>query len=131
MGVKVIIAGGRDYHFTKEDKEWLDHIDAEYEITEVVHGGATGADTCGKYWAESRNISTVCFPVSKQDWITIGPGAGPLRNKRMAQYIASGMNGMCILFPGGKGTTNMHNQAVKHGLRIIKRENGNGIFEDN
>jgi hypothetical protein len=46
--MKLIIAGGRDYKFTKSDLEKLDSIEG---ITEVVSGGARGADKCGEIWA--------------------------------------------------------------------------------
>jgi len=132
MGVKAIIAGGRDYQFSPEDEEWLNSIDDEFEIIEVVHGNCKGADACGMLWAISRGIPVTAFKVTPEEWKTIGPGAGPLRNKRMAQYLSNtSENGICILFPGGKGTINMHNQAVKHKLVVLKREDDEGIFGNN
>jgi hypothetical protein len=40
--MKTIIAGGRHYRLTDEDYDFLDTLG----ITEVVCGGATGADEC-------------------------------------------------------------------------------------
>ena len=51
--MKTIIAGGRNYSFTKSDFEYLRSLD----ITEVVSGGAKGADQCGEVFAANHNIN--------------------------------------------------------------------------
>jgi len=104
--MKTILAGGRDYFFSCHDIDALDALN----ITEVVSGCATGADTCGEEWAKSRNIPIKQFPA---DWKKLKHAAGPIRNRQMAQYADA-----VVLFPGGKGTLNMFNEAKKHGLII-------------
>lgn len=106
--MRLIIAGGRDYKFTETDKSQLDKLVGE--VTEVVSGGATGADREGEKWAAGWKIFVTQFPA---DWRTHGRAAGPIRNRAMAEYADA-----VALFPGGKGTENMHKEAVKAGLKI-------------
>lgn len=108
--MKVIIAGGRDYIFTEEDKKTLDNLLNEIPITEVVSGCAPGADTCGERWAISNNIPIKKFPAN---WDKYGKSAGYKRNKQMAEYADA-----AILFPGGKGTSLMYSLAVQNKLFI-------------
>jgi len=105
--MKLIIAGGRDYRLTPKDIERLNALE---NITEVVSGGAPGADTEGENWATEQNLPITVF---KADWKRYGRGAGPRRNRDMAAY-ADGV----VLFPGGKGTENMFKEAQKASLNI-------------
>lgn len=105
--MKTVIAGGRDYSFTDLEPQLLDQL----PITEVVSGGANGADKEGEKWAESRDIPVKVFPA---DWRAYGRSAGPMRNKQMAQYAD-----LVVLFPGGKGTASMHSEAVRAGCQIV------------
>src|SRR5262245_41522164 len=110
--MKLIIAGGRDYHFTEADIATLDALWEQHPIEEVVHGGATGADECGAMWAKSRGIPVKRFPT---DWKAHGSAAGPIRNRQMAEYADA-----VALFPGGRGTLSMRNEAEKAGIKIME-----------
>ncbi len=113
-----LIAGGRDYVFGRDERKWLDGLNAALGITLVVHGAAPGADTGGRLWAEARGIATKAFPA---DWNRHGNAAGPLRNEAMANYLLHNYPAysVVILFPGGRGTANMHALAENRNLRII------------
>lgn len=111
--MRVIICGGRDYAFTAEDYAWLDGLRESLPITEVVHGGAPGADRWGGKWALKRKIPVVVFCA---EWRTLGKAAGPIRNDRMAKYAEA-----CIAFPGGRGTADMIRRATERGLRVIQK----------
>lgn len=108
--MKTIIAGGRNYYFTQEDIVFLDSI--KTQITEVVCGMASGADTCGKVWAEENGIPVAKFPA---DWNKFGKSAGFRRNREMAEYAYS-----LIAFPGGTGTKNMVETMKKLGKPVIE-----------
>jgi hypothetical protein len=105
-GISVIIAGGRDYELTETDLEKL----GELPIREVVSGGASGVDLGGEKWAESRGIPVKRFPA---DWKRHGRGAGPRRNRAMAEYADA-----VALFPGGRGTASMRKEAEKAGIEV-------------
>ena len=105
-GLSVIIAGGRDYELTESDLVQL----GELPIREVVSGGASGVDLGGEKWAESRGIPVKRFPA---DWKRHGRGAGPRRNRAMAEYADA-----VALFPGGRGTASMRKEAEKAGIEV-------------
>jgi len=108
--MKAIIAGGRTYQFTAYDVLRLDRLLTRVPITEVVCGGARGADECGKLWAESRGLYCRVFPA---DWDRFGKSAGMRRNAEMAAYAD-----VAVLFPGGRGTDNMAETALRKGLMV-------------
>lgn len=110
-GIKLIIAGGRDYNLTPSDYDNLVRIDIEHGVREVVCGGAKGVDELGKKWALRLLIDVQMFPAQ---WKKLGNRAGPIRNKEMAEYADA-----VALFPGGKGTENMYQEAKKSGLKIF------------
>ena len=107
--MRTIIAGGRDYAFSEADIQFLSSILSN--ISEVVCGGASGADSEGKAWAEENGIPVKLF---KADWKKHGRGAGPRRNAMMAEYADS-----LILFTGGRGSASMFKEADKKGLKIF------------
>lgn len=107
--MKTIIAGGRDYFLSREDFEFLKTL----EISEVVSGGARGADKGGEIFATHNKIPLKIFAA---DWTKLGKAAGPIRNEQMARYAEA-----VVLFPGGKGTENMFQNAKKYKLNIIDR----------
>ena len=47
------------------------------------------------------------------DWKAHGKAAGPIRNRDMAKHADQ-----VVLFPGGRGTENMYQEAKKAGLVI-------------
>jgi len=111
--MKAIIAGGRNYTLTKKDISFLDSL----EMDEVIVGGAKGADADAKAWARSRHIRVRVFPA---DWEKHGRSAGPIRNGQMAAYLAKQQGDKAvILFPGGRGTANMREQAGRAVLPIL------------
>lgn len=112
--MKLIIAGGRNYRLNAHDQAKLDCLLSE--VTEVVSGGATGAGAAGEEWAGRHGLPVRRFPA---DWARHGKKAGPIRNRIMAEYA-----GAVVPFPGGRGTENMHNEAVRCGLRVFDWRNG-------
>ena len=107
--MKLIISGGRKYKFNKEDIALLDSI--KHTITEIVTGGATGADSEGILWAITNGIPFKQFPA---DWSHLGKKAGIIRNKQMAIY-----GDAVLLFTGGRGTQNMYKCAVEEGITVL------------
>lgn len=108
--MKVICAGDRNYADYERVKTVLDRLHALLTITEIVSGGATGADALGEKWAEENGIDVRKFPA---EWNLYGRAAGPLRNKEMAEYADFLV---AFLKPGSKGTASMIEQAEMAGL---------------
>jgi hypothetical protein len=102
--MKCIIAGSRSitsYQTVKaaiESCPWLD------EVTEVVTGGAQGVDTLGDNWAWCQKIDRT---IMKANWEKHGKAAGPIRNKRMADYVGP-FGGLILVWDGqSAGSKNM------------------------
>ena len=120
--MKVIICGGRKHPpFTSEQVQWLDSLHEAYHFSEVIEGGAYGADRHAREWAYKRKIATVTF------WANWGMipsyAAGPVRNTKMLAYLAwvsKESKEACglVQFSGGKGTADMVSKAVIVGVRI-------------
>lgn len=106
--MKVIIAGCRDFndyaHVCQAIKE------SEFDITELVSGGASGVDRLGERYAKEIKIPLKLFPA---DWTKHGKKAGPIRNAEMANYS----DALIAVWDGcSKGTGNMIDQAKQKGL---------------
>lgn len=88
---------------------------AEEEITEVVSGGARGADALGEQWAAAHGVAC---KVMLACWDTHGKAAGPMRNKKMAEYV--GPDGALLALWDGVsyGTKHMISVAKMVGMRV-------------
>ena len=113
--MKVIICGGRHYSLSNDDIKFLDYNVLPI-ITELVSSGCAGADLGGEEWADQNNIPIRRFV---PDWNKYGRAAGPMRNEAMAMYLETSGSGMVVAFPGGRGTDNMVDCAVRYGIRVV------------
>lgn len=104
---KLLICGGRDFVWSSFAEWKLDTFHHFNPVSLVIEGGAKGADTIGRQWADSRNIPVQTF---KADWNTHGNSADPIRN---AQMLQDGQPNSVIAFDGGRGTDHMVSIAEK------------------
>jgi len=111
--MKLIIAGGRSYVFTEADLKALHVLHDDLCITEVVSGGAAGADRGGEYFAIGIKVPVKRFLA---DWDKHGKAAGPIRNREMAEYANA-----LFLLPGGRGTASMLTEARRAGILVYDR----------
>jgi hypothetical protein len=106
--MKVLICGSR--HF--QDRALMERTLSQFVITEVVEGGAPGADTLAKEWASANNIPvTECMA----EWEKYGRAAGPIRNRKM--LLEGPELVIAFMANGSRGTKNMVKQAEKVGVR--------------
>jgi phage tail protein X len=122
--VKLVIAGSRSI---AAKPKTIDRICQKAQIntdliTEVVSGKARGIDTAGELFAETKAITVKDFPA---DWTKYGKGAGPIRNKQMAEYCDFGI----IIWDGySSGSLNMMdhmNKLRKPYYLVIVEKSGN------
>lgn len=107
--MKVLVCGGRlyqNYERVAEELRDLGHI------SELIHGAANGADSCGARFARENQIPERAFPA---DWERYGKAAGPIRNKEM---LRAGAPDFVLAFPGGEGTKDMISRVKKAGIQI-------------
>jgi hypothetical protein len=97
-----LVCGGRDfsdYEFL-QDRLW--YYAVIYGFTELIHGGARGADALAAQWAKETGITARAFPAN---WQQLGRAAGPMRNQEM---IEIGKPDIVLAFlTGGNGTKDM------------------------
>jgi hypothetical protein len=106
----VIVAGSR-YLASASDVAYAIALSG-FNVTEVVSGGAPGADALGEQWARSRAIPVQRFPA---EWHVHGRSAGPIRNRAMAAYA----DALVALWDGASpGTGNMISAARAYRLRV-------------
>lgn len=109
--MKVIIAGGRTYDNAKDFYTHMKELEklqlANFFISEIVCGGAKGADRLGAKWGEYFNIPVKLFPA---DWEQYGKSAGYIRNSEMGGYADS-----LIAFWDGSS------KGTKHMIDIMKK----------
>jgi len=102
--MKVIVAGSRNW--TK--REWLfeelDRLHETLPITEVVSGGAKGADFLGEVWAVKNHVTLKRFPAEwRRPDGTVDKAAGFKRNVQMAEYA----DALAAFSTGTNGTAHM------------------------
>jgi len=124
--MKYAVVGDREFTDYKLMRDELAKIDG---ITEVVSGGARGADKLAEKWSEEylKKKATVF----KAEWNRWGKGAGPIRNKKIWDYADQGM---AFLAPRSRGTKNSIEWAEFLGkkvkivkVNIIRRNNESKI----
>jgi hypothetical protein len=103
--MKILVCGGRRYSDALTLGSWLGGIQRDHGITEIIEGGATGADFLARQYADFQNIPVRTF------------AAGPIRNRRM---LEEGKPDLVVAFPGGNGTANMIEQARAAGVKVLE-----------
>jgi hypothetical protein len=78
--MKLIVAGSRTF----QDNALLASVLGQHRhhITELLHGGARGADRLAFHWAVRHHVRSRCFAA---DWARFGKSAGIRRNNQLAQ----------------------------------------------
>lgn len=113
--MKILVCGGRNYKNKQRVFDKLDSVHKLTPISEIIQGGAWGADALAVAWATDNEIKITTYPANWEKW---GKVAGSIRN---AEMLAKNPNiEMVIAFPGGGGTENMINAARHADLCIIK-----------
>ena len=108
--MKIGVVGSRDFDDYKKLEKELNKIEG---ITEIVSGGAKGADTLAREFAEKNDIKLTEF---KPDYEQYGRGAPIRRNKKIVEY-----SDQIIAFWDGesRGTKNTIDIAEKQDKPII------------
>lgn len=110
---KVLVCGGRKFDDEKFLYDILDAMHAEFKFTEIIHGGAFGADKLAGKWASERGIKETVY---RPNYSKYPPHIAPFRrNTVMAQQKPN----LVVAFPGGNGTADMVKKAQRHKLNII------------
>lgn len=120
--MRVVIAGSRTFHNYPLLKNIVQG--SGFEITEVVNGGAKGADYCGVLYGTEYNIPIMTF---QADWDKYNKAAGVIRNSEMADYADVAIIVMLVY---SKGAMNMLFNMRKRNKRyyfVTVKPDENGI----
>ena len=99
--MRVLVCGGRNYDDWAYIVRVLDRVHARQPITQLIEGGATGADELARRWAQARGIEVATFLA---DRVRYQDRAGPIRN---AQMLREGRPELVVAFKGGRVTAHM------------------------
>jgi hypothetical protein len=122
--MRLLVCGGRTF----TDRAWLwaaiDLLHEAMPITEIIEGGATGADVRAGEWSEHRLGKKAT--VVEAEWERYSAGlkagqknpAGAIRNTEMAKMRPD----LVLACPGGPGTAHMIATAHAYGLRVVLLE---------
>jgi hypothetical protein len=115
--MRVLICGSRTWNRLEEIASVIERLPKD---TTIIHGAARGADSIAGACAEVAGLKVMAFPVTDEEWKTIGKGAGHIRNKRM---LDEGKPDVVIAFMDtdseSRGTTHMINLAESFGVRVV------------
>lgn len=109
--MRIVVCGGRKFNDWRALKATLDFLHAFEPITELIEGGALGADHLANCWAVFNRIKVTTV---RADWVRHGRKAGFLRNVKMAEMRPK----LVVAFPGGSGTHSMITQAKIRGIQV-------------
>lgn len=106
--MRILVCGGRDYQDEVRVAAVLSSIGG---ISQIIHGGARGADDLARVWAIRSGIPDRQF---NANW-SLGRKAGPIRNQRM---LDEGKPDLVVAFPGGRGAADMVRRARQSGVPV-------------
>ena len=112
--MKVRVCGGRGFHRRHLAFRELDKLHEQYNFTELMQGGAKGADAFAEQWA--KQYPKIKRHEIKADWDLYGKAAGFIRNRSMIKWGPD----LVVAFPGGPGTAMMIRIAEEAGVNVIK-----------
>lgn len=78
--MKLAVVGTRTFHDYLKAEAILREYDGK--VSEIISGGAQGADRLAEIYAKEYQIPIRIF---KADWKTYGKRAGPMRNKQIVE----------------------------------------------
>ena len=108
--MKTIIAGSRTITDLKHVEDAI--IRSQFQITEIISGGARGVDTLAMHYAQQNKIP---LTIMRADWDKLGKSAGFRRNATMATMA----DALIALWDGeSRGTLHMINVAKERGLKV-------------
>lgn len=114
------------YRARKFLTDTLDKLHNQSGIDILVQGGADGADSLARKWADRCRVVCVNYPANRTD----GKEAGPVRNAKMLRFaeslrIFSGTTLAVVAFTGDDSTTADCLMQARHlGIAVIDHKGG-------
>jgi len=115
--MRVLVCGGRYFDDAALVKKTLDRLHADDPITDLIQGGATGADYLAIQWCKSQVAPIFRWQVDPPWHSHLGGAAGPMRNLRMLKWLKPDL---VVAFPGGRGTGDMVMKARANKVKVLE-----------
>ena len=125
---KVLFTGGRSFTDISLVRIIFDYLKGQIGDFEICHGAAVGLDTLVDEVARERNIPRTPFQVPTNDYRLYGNRAPTMRNQRMLDEFKPDL---VVVFPGARGTQDMHNRAYSAGKLILNVRGSLDILWEN
>ena len=114
----ILVTGARIYDNQKLIYDTLSQF-ANLKIV-LIHGDCDGVDKLAANIGTKLGLDVRAFPVTPADWEKFGRAAGPIRNKKMIDYLLTFKKRHMFAFhdniANSKGTKDCVNQAKKNGI---------------
>jgi hypothetical protein len=110
--MKVLVCGSRGWESVWQVRMVYSELD-RIKPTEIISGGARGADRVAEVWAKSNSVPITVFT---PDWEKYGRSAGILRNNQMLDTNPD----LVLAFWDGlsKGTKHTIDEARRRDMRV-------------
>ena len=120
--MKVLACGGRDMMDRQLVFDTLDGVHERKAISLIIHGAASGADRLAGEWAKERELPCDEYPA---DWNSRWVNGRRIYDraagfKRNAQMLVEGKPDLTLAFPGGRGTADMIQRALRAGVAVVQ-----------
>ena len=66
--MKILVCGGRNFDDAMLFGSWMGGVMNDYTVTEVIHGGARGADHMAGEFAKWKGIPVRVFPAQWEEY---------------------------------------------------------------
>jgi hypothetical protein len=111
ISMKILVCGDRNW----EKDDVIEFFLKKFNVTEIISGGATGADSSAKLFSQKYNI-----PIKEilPDWNAYGRAAGPIRNMQMLDLNPDIVLAFHNNFAFSKGTKHCAQTAKKRNIPV-------------
>jgi len=112
--MRILVCGGRRYDDRTKVFDVLDTLNYRTPITVVLQGGASGADSLARDWADERGIEV-------QTYVSGTTQDGRASWSRGNQWMLDeGRPNLVVAFPGVRRTADMVLRAKSAGVTVIE-----------
>lgn len=111
----IIVTGSRDWSDSDQLSRTLTLFHSRHDFELLVEGGAHGADTLARQWADKAKVTCLTIPAAWDRW---GKAAGARRNIEMLERHPGALV-VAFPLPQSRGTWHCVFEARKRGHQVI------------
>jgi hypothetical protein len=112
--MRVLVCGGRAYGDAAKVFGMLDELHWRRPITQIIQGGAAGADAIARAWAETAGVKVRTYTGVRTE---SGKSSWSKGNQRM---LDEGKPQLVVAFPGVRRTADMVRRAKRAEVTVLE-----------